>query len=80
MILNLNFIDYKVIKALDMPDPEVIFEEVYDDAGAFGAKGIGEGTTCCSCSALVSAVHNAIGVRLDPPLHPEKVLRALGKL
>ncbi|MFC2013337.1 xanthine dehydrogenase family protein molybdopterin-binding subunit [Chloroflexota bacterium] len=80
MILNPNFIDYKVIKALDMPDPEVIFEEVYDDAGAFGAKGIGEGTTCSCCPALANAVYNAIGFRIDPPMHPEQVLRALGKL
>lgn len=80
MILNPNFIDYKVLKALDLPDPEVIFEEVYDDAGAFGAKGIGEGTSCGCCPALANAVYNAIGVRIDPPLHPEKILRALSKL
>ncbi len=79
-ILNPNFTDYKLLKALDLPTPEVLFVDIYDEMGPFGAKGIGEGTTCCVVPAIANAIYNAISVRIDPPLHPEKVLRAMGKL
>jgi CO/xanthine dehydrogenase Mo-binding subunit len=76
-ILNPNFMDYKIMGPLDMPDPEIYFEEVYDEDGPFGAKGIGEGVTCAVPIAISSAVYNALGVRLDPPMTPAKILEAL---
>ena len=76
-ILNPNFMDYKLMGPLDMPDPEILFEEVYDEDGPFGAKGIGEGVTCAVPIAISNAVYNAIGVRLDPPITPDKILQAL---
>jgi CO/xanthine dehydrogenase Mo-binding subunit len=76
-ILNPNFMDYKVVGPMDMPDPEIYFEEVYDEDGPFGAKGIGEGVTCAVPIAISSAVYNALGVRIDPPMTPEKILDAL---
>ncbi len=76
-ILNPNFMDYKVLGPLDMPDPEIYFEQVYDEDGPFGAKGIGEGVTCAVPVAISNAVYNAIGVRLDPPITPDKIMRAL---
>ena len=42
-ILNPNYADYKVLGALDLPDPEAIFIDVVDPYGPFGAKGLGEG-------------------------------------
>ncbi|MFQ5763027.1 MAG: xanthine dehydrogenase family protein molybdopterin-binding subunit, partial [Candidatus Bathyarchaeia archaeon] len=45
-VLNPNFTDYKVLGARDLPDPEVIFAEVEDPIGPFGAKGIGEAPVC----------------------------------
>jgi len=80
MVLNPNFVDYKILKALDLPDPKVMFVEVVDEYGPFGAKGIGEGTICPVPAAIASAVYNAIGVRVDPPINPERALRALGKI
>lgn len=81
MILNPNFVDYRIPGPLDLPDPEVIFVETIDPcAGAFGAKGLGDAGTCACCPAIANAVHNAIGVRVDPPITPERVLKALGKL
>jgi len=76
-ILNPNFMDYKMMGPLDMPDPEIYFEEVYDEDGPFGAKGIGEGVTCAVPIAISSAIYNALGVRLDPPMTPAKILEAL---
>ena len=76
-ILNPNFMDYKIMGPMDLPDPEVYFEEVYDEDGPFGAKGIGEGVTCAVPTAISSAVYNAIGVRINPPITPDKILQAL---
>jgi len=76
-ILNPNFMDYKLMGPLDMPDPDINFEQVYDEDGPFGAKGIGEGVTCAVPVAVANAVYNAIGVRFDLPITPAKILKAL---
>jgi xanthine dehydrogenase molybdenum-binding subunit len=76
-ILNPNFMDYKIVGPLDMPDPDIYFADVYDEDGPFGAKGIGEGVTCAVPIAISNAVYNAIGVRINPPITPDKILRAL---
>ena len=77
-VLNPNFVDYKILRALDMPYPEVVFLEVIDPVGAFGIKGLGEGTTCPVPAAVSQAIYNAIGVRFNHvPITPEMVLRAL---
>ncbi len=77
MVLNPDFRDYKILSALDLPDPEIIFVETEDPYGAYGIKGIGEGAPCPVPAALSSAVYNAIGVRVAPPIIPEKILKAL---
>jgi len=76
-ILNPNFMDYKIVGPLDMPDPDIYFEEIYDEHGPFGAKGIGEGVTCAVPVAVSNAVYNAIGARINPPITPDKIMRAL---
>ena len=48
--------------------------------GEYGACGIGEGTVTCTPRAVLNAIYNAIGVRIDDiPVKPETVLKALGK-
>ncbi|GAI40508.1 unnamed protein product [marine sediment metagenome] len=77
-VLNPNFIDYKILKASDIPDPEVKFVEEIDPVGAFGIKGMGEATLCPAPAALAQAIYNATGVIFDSaPITPEKILRAL---
>ena len=76
-ILNPNFLDYKILGALDMPDPEAIFVEPEEPYGVYGIKGIGEGVTCPVPAVISSAVYNAIGVRIEAPITPDKILKAL---
>ena len=77
-ILNPNMVDYKILRGLDMPDPEIRVVEVIDPVGAFGIKGIGEATTCPVPAAVAQAIYNATGVRFNNvPITPEKVLKAI---
>jgi xanthine dehydrogenase molybdenum-binding subunit len=78
--LNFNFIDYKIPTMADMPDIDPVLLEVWKGAGEYGACGIGEGTVTCTPRAVLNAIYNAIGVRVnDIPVKPEKILKALGK-
>jgi xanthine dehydrogenase molybdenum-binding subunit len=78
--LNFNLIDYKIPTMADMPEIEPVLLEVWRGGGEYGACGIGEGTVTCAPRAILNAIYNAIGVRIDDiPIKPEKVLRALGK-
>ncbi|HUX41503.1 MAG TPA: xanthine dehydrogenase family protein molybdopterin-binding subunit [Rectinemataceae bacterium] len=76
--LNFNWIDYRIPTMADMPDIEPVLLEVWKGAGEYGACGIGEGTVTCTPRAILNAIYNAIGVRVDEiPATPEKVLAAL---
>lgn len=79
--LNFNWIDYKIPTIADMPEIDPVLLEVWQGAGEYGACGIGEGTLTCTPRAILNAIYNAIGVRInDIPIKPEKVLRAMGKV
>ncbi len=80
-IMNPDFLDYKVLRAPDFPTrPKVILCESNDPVGPYGAKGGGEAPTAASIPAIAQAVYNAIGIWLDIPMTPEKVLRGLGRI
>ena len=80
-IKNPNFLDYKVLRTTDFPaDPQVMLCESYDPVGPFGAKGGGEAPIAAPIPAISQAVYNAIGLWLDIPMTPERVLQALGRL
>lgn len=77
-ILNPSIADYKLIRALDMPETEILEVHTYEPEGPFGAKEAGEGLTNPTAAAIGNAVFNAVGVRInDLPITPEKVFRAL---
>jgi xanthine dehydrogenase molybdenum-binding subunit len=79
--LNFNWIDYTIPTMADMPEIDPVLMEVWRGGGEYGACGIGEGTVTCAPRAILNAIYNAIGVRIDDiPVKPEKVLRALGKV
>jgi xanthine dehydrogenase molybdenum-binding subunit len=76
--MNLNFIDYKVLGMLDLPEIEPVLLEVWRGAGEYGAAGLGEGTLTATPGAIVNAIYNAIGVRFDHiPVRPQDILAAL---
>ncbi len=80
-VLNPNFLDYKVFRAPDFPiQPEILFCESNDPVGPYGCKGAGESPIAASIPAIAQAVYNAIGVWLDVPMTPQRVLHALGKI
>lgn len=73
-----SFSQYMIATAMDIPEIHTEMVECPSTDGPFGAKGIGEMTANPPSPAVVSAVHDAIGVWItDIPITPEKVLRAL---
>jgi CO/xanthine dehydrogenase Mo-binding subunit len=77
-LLNPGFLDYKLLTAPDMPEVLVTLIETVDEAGPFGAKGLGEAGTIPVSAAVANAVKDATGVRLtELPMTPERVWRAL---
>jgi xanthine dehydrogenase molybdenum-binding subunit len=80
-ILNPGFMDYKVFRAPDFPlQPTTMLCEPYDPVGPYGVKGAGEVPASVPIPAISQAVYNAIGVWLDVPMTPQRVLSALGKI
>jgi xanthine dehydrogenase molybdenum-binding subunit len=78
--LNFNWIDYRIPTLPDMPPIDPVLLEVWRGAGEYGACGIGEGVLTCTPRAILNAIYQAIGVRIDEiPATPQKVLAALGK-
>jgi putative selenate reductase molybdopterin-binding subunit len=76
--LNLNFRDYNIYTAVDMPELTSFLVESYEPSGPFGAKAVAEIPINGVAPAIANAVYNAIGVRFrDLPITPEKVLMAL---
>ncbi|MBI5501426.1 MAG: molybdopterin-dependent oxidoreductase [Deltaproteobacteria bacterium] len=76
--LNFNWVDYKIPTMADMPDIEPVLLEVWRGAGEYGACGIGESVLTCTPRAILNAIHQAIGVRIDDiPVTPQKILAAL---
>ncbi len=77
-VVNPQFMDYALVSAAEMPEIAVRFIETVDEAGPFGAKGLGESGVIPVAAAVANAVKDAIGVRLtELPLRPERVYRAL---
>ena len=78
IVKNPNFRDYKVVTAPEMPEIECHFIEDDEETGPYGAKGISELPAIIPGASIANAIYNAIGVRFDnPPITPEKIVRAL---
>jgi CO/xanthine dehydrogenase Mo-binding subunit len=73
---------YLIPTVLDIPDQvQSLILEYPDPLGPFGARGMAEMPFLPFAPAVISAVHDAIGVWFNEfPLTPERVLRGLGKL
>jgi putative selenate reductase molybdopterin-binding subunit len=77
-VINPNLIEYKVPTTLDFIPVEGIFIESNDPLGPWGAKGIGEMVTVDGGPAIISAIHDAVGVWVkELPVTPDKLWRGL---
>lgn len=78
--VNVDFADYKMPTAMDMPPSEVIHVDTFEPEGPMGAKETGEGLASPTAPAISEAVYHATGFRCkDLPITPEKILNALKK-
>jgi len=72
---QLNFDEYLIATALDVPRIQAIIVENEDNAGPFGAKSVGEPATELAAPAIANAIVNATGRRIcEIPATLERVL------
>ncbi len=77
-MVNPAFGPYKIYRADEMPEMEVILVQTVEPSGPFGAKAIAEIPKDGLAPALANAVYNATGVRIRRiPFTPERVWTAL---
>ena len=77
-MLNPEFGPYKIYRADEMPEMDVILVQTVEPSGPFGAKAIAEIPKDGVAPALASAIHDATGVWIRRiPFTPERVWRAL---
>ncbi len=73
-----NFNDYKIPCAADIPPFTNVFVDGAPGPGPFGAKAVGELSVLVIAPALANAVEEAVGVRItDTPITAEKIYAAL---
>lgn len=78
LLLNNNFLDYKIPTTLDTPEIHTNIIESNDPEGPFGAKECGEGALHPVIPAIANAIYNAVGVRITRlPINAEDVLGLL---
>ena len=73
-----SFAKFRVPRAKDMPDMEVITLNIPRRKGPFGASGTAEYADVPTAPAIANAIYNACGVRVrDLPITPEKMKQSL---
>ena len=77
-LLTGSYMDYTMPRADDVPSFEVVTSAgTACTANSLGVKGCGEAGAIGSPPAVINAITNAIGVRVEMPATPEKVWRAI---
>jgi len=75
---NAQMTNYIMPTSADLPPIRVYFEELGNEHGAFGAKGIGELPMDGPAPAIVSAIEDALGIGFNSiPLLPEDIFEAM---
>jgi len=75
---NCQMTNYIMPTSSDLPPIRVLFEELGNVHGAYGAKGIGELPMDGPAPAIVNAIEDALGIRFDSiPLLPEDIFEAV---
>lgn len=76
--LNPNYLDYKIPTHMDVPDMPIHWTEKHDPFGPFGIKGIAEPLCLSPAPAVINAIYNACGVRVNSTrVTPDKILDGL---
>lgn len=77
-ILNASLGEYRIPTALDMPKVRSIIVESKEPNGPYGAKEVGEGAIMPTIPAILNAVYDATGVRINElPVSSERLFMAL---
>ena len=77
-VLNPSLGEYKIPTALDMPNVRSIIVESNEPNGPYGAKEVGEGAIMPTIPAILNAIYDATGVRINElPVTSEKLFMAL---
>lgn len=75
-----SFDDYYIPTSMDMPEIEVFLVEDEEPTGPYGAKGVGEPALIPQAAAIVNAIRDATGVRMNElPCDPERLKIAMEK-
>ncbi len=78
LLLNGNFVDYKIPTTKDTPPIHTNIVETIDPEGPFGAKECGEGAIHPIIPSIANAIYDAVGVRVTSlPITSEVVLREM---
>ncbi len=78
LLVNNNFLDYKIPTTLDTPPIHTNIIESIDPEGPFGAKETGEGAIHAMLPSIANAVYDAVGVRVKKlPIKSEDVLKLM---
>ncbi len=81
LLLNNNFLDYKIPTTLETPDFYTNIIESHDPEGPFGAKECGEGALHPVMPAIANAIYDAVRVRIHKlPINAEDILREMSKI
>jgi len=76
-----DFAEYLMPGPREVPEIECVVLEMPSANGPYGVKGVGEMTANSPIPAIVNAIHDACGVRIDSlPVTPEAILRGLDAL
>jgi 4-hydroxybenzoyl-CoA reductase subunit alpha len=77
-LLNPNLLDYKIPTVHEMPNVYPIIVESNDPEGPFGAKEAGEGPLLPILPAVLNAVYDASGIRVNElPITQDKMFRKI---
>lgn len=77
-ILNPTFGEYRIPTSLDMPNVNTIIVESNEPNGPWGAKEVGEGAIMPTIPAILNAVYDATGVRINElPITAERLYAAI---
>jgi len=80
-VMNADLEHYKIGRAREAPQIEVVLLEDYRATSATDAYGIAEPSNIATAPAIANAIYNAIGVRVrELPMTPSTVLAALGRI